>query len=116
MPRSRVGLAIFLLAWSTGFQCLCFHFKIDLRVAVGRLQRDMAEPSPDGINVDPSAEQMHGSGVPNGMGTDLFVPQRGGRPSRFCDRTLDERVNAKTRDALTPDVEEHRSLLGAFKS
>jgi hypothetical protein len=64
MPLSRVVFRIFLLAWRTCCQCLCFHFKINLSISIGRLQRDMTEPSSDGVNVNPRAEQMNSSGVP----------------------------------------------------
>ena len=116
MPRSGVVRAVVLVVWNTGFQCLRFHFKIDLSVSVGSLQRDMTKPSPDGVNVDPGAEQMNGAGVTNGMGTDLFVPQRRGRKRRFGDRALYQSMNSETSYSLTTDIEEHRSILGAFQS
>ena len=49
------------------------------------------------------------------MRTDFFLPQRWRRAGRFCDRPLDQRVNAETGDPLTPDIEEHRQVVAPGK-
>ena len=46
-----------------GAQSLGFHLEIDLRVDVRRVERDVAEPGADGIDIDARAEEMYGRGV-----------------------------------------------------
>ena len=45
-------------------QRLRFHFHVDLGVDMGRVQRHMAKPSADRVDVDASAQQMDGGRVP----------------------------------------------------
>ncbi len=116
MPRCGMVETVLVVAWSTCLQCLGFHCKIDLRIAIGGLQGDVAQPRPDGVDVDPGTQQMDRGGVTNGMGTHLFAPERRGRPRGFCNRTLYQGVHTETRHPLTTDVEEHREVLGAFQS
>ena len=52
----------------TGLESPSLHGQIDFSVAVRRLERDMAQPRPDCIDVDPGAQQVHCGCVPQGMG------------------------------------------------
>src|SRR5439155_20924293 len=45
-------------------QCFRLHLEIDFGVDVGCIQRDMPQPRPDRVDIDPSAQQMYCSGVP----------------------------------------------------
>src|SRR5262249_36437754 len=116
MPRGGVVETMLVGAWSTCFQCFGFHSKIDLRIAIGGLQGNVAQPRPYGVDVDPGAQQMDRGGVTHGMGTHLFAPERWGRPRGFCHRALYQGVHTETRHPLTTDVQEHREVLGACQA
>lgn len=60
-------------AGSEGFG---FHLQVHLGVPVGSLQRNMPEPVPNGVDVDPTAQQMAGSGMSNDMRADVFSLKR----------------------------------------
>ena len=64
MPRCGMVEAVRVVAWSTRLQCLGLHGKIDLRIAIGGLQGDVAQPRSYGVDVDPGAQQMDRGRVP----------------------------------------------------
>ena len=45
-------------------ESLRLHLKVDLRVYIGRLQRNMTQPRADGVDVDAATKQMNGACVP----------------------------------------------------
>ena len=104
------------VGYGTRLQSLGFHFQVHLSVAVGGLQRDVAQPGPDGVDVDPGAEKVHCRGVTNRVRADSLMLKGWGRSRRLGGRTFDQRVNAKTGDPLTTDVEEYRRVVGRGES
>ena len=62
-------------------ECLGLHFKIDLCIDMGGIERNMSQPSTDRIDVDTGAQQMYRGGVANGVWTDLL-----GRQGRWYHR------------------------------
>ena len=44
-------------------QSLRLHLKVDFCIAIRRLERDVAEPRADGVDIDARAEQVYGGGV-----------------------------------------------------
>ena len=40
------------------------HFQVDLRIDMGGIQGDMAQPCPNGVDVHARTKQMDGTGVP----------------------------------------------------
>ena len=42
-------------------ECFGFHLQVDLGINVRGVHGDMPQPSPDGIDVDAGAQQMHGT-------------------------------------------------------
>ena len=73
----------------------------------------MAEPHGDGCQAGAGAQQFHGSGVPQGVRTDLLVEQL--RAVRCCQRNMfaDYARHAITAEALFPGAHEQRLVGGA---
>ena len=61
------------------------HLKVDLGVAVGRLERYVAEPCTNRIDVYAGAEEMHGCRMADGVRTDPLIPQRRDVPGSLVD-------------------------------
>ena len=52
---------------------LVLHLKINLGVDVGRIERDMAEPSTNGIDVDPRPQEVDRCRMPDPVDTHRFA-------------------------------------------
>lgn len=61
---------------------LCLSLKINFGVDVGRVDRNVAQPGADGVDIDSGAKEVGGRRMPDGVGAD-----RPGRQSwvRGCD-------------------------------
>ena len=91
----------------TSSQRASLHFQVDFRVAVGGLERDVPEPSPDRVDVHARTQEVNGGGVPQGVWADALSPQGGRRRYRSPDTTFDQRMDAVAGDSLAAAVEEH---------
>lgn len=58
-------------------QGLGLHFQIHLGVDVRGVQRNMAQPSADGVDIDTCTQEVDGCRVPNRMGLTRFVARVG---------------------------------------
>lgn len=63
-------------------QRLGLHFQIHLGVDVRGVQRNMAQPSADGVDIDTCTQEVDGCRVPNRMGADALSGQ--GRHGFAC--------------------------------
>ena len=53
-----------------------FTLQVDFGVDVGGVDRDVAEPRADGVDVDAGAQQMRGGCVPDGVRAEGSTKQR----------------------------------------
>src|SRR5208283_2435405 len=87
---------------------------IGLGVDAGGVQRHVAEPSPDRVDVDARLQQVRGGRMADYVRTDpLATKWRAGGP-QLRDVALDHGMNAVTRDGLTTTVQEHMLVMGPF--
>src|SRR5437899_539774 len=87
-----------------GAQSLGFHLEIDLRVDVRRVERDVAEPGANRVDVNAGTQQMDGRCVANHMGTDALGAQRRDAWRRLTGVAADHRVNSEAGDRLAAAV------------
>lgn len=91
---------------------LRFHLKVGFSIDVGGVDGDVAEPRPDGVDINAGAKKMRGGGVSDGVRSDLLLAHLrnavhgGARISRH------DVMNAEARQRLGTAIEEH-SLLAA---
>ena len=72
MPLGSAGFGDLTLCQSLGF-----HLQIDFRVDVGRVERNMAEPRANGVDVHAGAEQVRGRRMTNRVRADPFCASEG---------------------------------------
>ena len=51
-----------------GLERLLFHPDVDFGIAIGGVEADMAEPTPDDVDVDPRFQEMHRGSVAEDVG------------------------------------------------
>lgn len=51
-------------------QNLCFPLQINFSINVGCIDRDMAQPSANGVDIDSGAKGVGGRRMPDGVGAD----------------------------------------------
>ena len=89
MPSSVPG-AIRHIAAGKG---IGFHLEIDLRVDMRRIERYVAEPSSDSVDVHPITKQMNRAGMPQAVGTYVLRSDRRLHTRGERRRALHELVN-----------------------
>lgn len=76
MPLMTAEIAAVGLFQAADFnlgQRLCLHFQINLGVDVRGVQRHMAEPGADHVDIDAGTQEVDGCRVTNRMGLTRFV-------------------------------------------
>jgi len=86
-------------------ECLGLHFKIDLCIDMGGIERNMSQPSTDRIDVDTGAQQMYRGGVANGVWTDLLGRQGRQLLTGSLCRSFDKGVDSEPCEGLLTMVE-----------
>src|ERR1039457_1878833 len=97
------------IAMSQGFG---LHFQINLRIDMRGVQRDVSQPTADGIDVDACTQQMDGTCVPHGVRTDSFLFEGRHFCARLDQRPLHEVIDAKPGERLTKAVQKHSFMRG----
>ena len=106
VPARRALGRLFLVGDCTRIQRLCLGLEIDLGVPVGRVDGDVPQPRSNGVDVDPGAEHVYGSSMPDGMRADALAAQGRGTLRRFLDGASDQVVDTVACDEITPNVQE----------
>ena len=96
-------------------QRLGLHLQIDFRIDVSRVQRNMAEPRANGVDVHPSAEQVRCRRMANRVRADPFCRQRGHFDLDLADVAFDQGVNAETCNGMTAAIEKNARLWRAVR-
>src|SRR5258708_32853879 len=102
-PAQERHDALVLFPSSTGFDALYlaaskrsgFHLKIDLRVDVGCVQRNVAHPCAYRVDIHAGAKEVGCGCVADAMGADLLGAQRREAGSDLLTVTFDQPVNAE---------------------
>ena len=88
-------------------KCLGLHFKIDLRINIRRVHRDMAQPSANRVEIHPRTQKVDRRCVTNRMWADIFSAQRWNPGACLKDASFNQREYAEAGDGLLPAVEEY---------
>ena len=78
------------------------HFKIDLCIDVGGIERHMAQPRANGVDIHAGPEEMNGRGMPYGVGAHAFLMKRRYFVGCLKCITFHEAVNAEARHCASP--------------
>ena len=89
-------------------QGLGLHLQVHFGVDVGGIQRDVAQPGADRIDVHAGPEQVDGGGVPKGVCAHVLRLQRLHAAGGLARATLNERMDTETGQGFSPAIEEHR--------
>jgi hypothetical protein len=83
-------------------ECFGLHFKIDLGIDMGRIERNVTQPGADRVNVYAGTQEVHRCGVANRVGANLFGAQ--GRDLVACLEhvAFHEGMDAKPCDPFSP--------------
>ena len=87
-------------------QHLGLTFEIDVGINVGGVDRDVAEPGTDGVDVHAGAEQMCGRGVPDDVRADAFPRERWTSGEGLVNISSDETMYAVAGDSATAVIHE----------
>ena len=101
---------------STRLQRLGLHLEIHLGVAVGRLERRVAQPGADRVDVDTGAQEVDGHSMAQGVWADALAAQGGHGLGGLPCGAHDEPVDAEAGGRAAVDVEEDRRLWRAVEA
>ena len=86
---------------------LGFHLKVGFGVDVGGVDRDMAEPCADGVDVDAGAKKMRCGGVADGVRADRFLRISGTAVAAVRRISRHDVVDAEACQRLRATIQEH---------
>ena len=89
----------------TSRQSGSLHFEIDLRVNVRCVQRSMAKPGADRVDINTGAKQVNRARVPSHVRTDMFCLQRWQSMSCPTRCSLYKAVDTEPRQRMTEPIE-----------
>jgi hypothetical protein len=86
---------------------LSLHFQVHFRINICRVEREVTQPSADGVDVDACAQKMGRRRVANGMRAHPSARLRRHAGQGSFDVPFDHHVNPKAGDGPTTPIQEH---------
>src|SRR5712691_6941142 len=94
--------------WFAMREGLGLHLQIDFGIDIGRVERDMSQPSADRVDVHSRSEEVDGRGVTDRVCAHFLPGERGYLASGLTGVSLDQRQDSKTGEGLPASVQKDR--------